>query len=98
MLVNNKKIEALTNDKKVLEEKVNQLQNVSISNDQNIISKNQLIGTWKSRKQSLVFTDSNCDVIGNWIIYYGQEEDASIFYMYKGGKLYITDGGAVLTK
>ena len=40
-------------------------------------------------------TNNNVEVYGNWIIYNGYQ---AVYYMYKDGKLYITDDGVVMLK
>ena len=61
------------------------------------ISKSDLIGTWKSvgSSSSLSFESDNVEVVGNWIIYKGY---MAINYMYRDGRLYISDDGLVMTK
>lgn len=65
-----------------------------------IISKNQLIGTWKDLNSSsvLVFTNDNCQVLGNWIIYNYNNSEMAFAYIYKDGKLYISEAGSTLIK
>ena len=60
------------------------------------ITKNQLLGTWKygTSSQSITFTDENLVMHGNWFEWKGM----AFYYIYKNGKLYISDDGYVLTK
>jgi len=96
-------IEKLENENKAVKTKVdnnyNDLKNL-INNkpsgniNQYTITKNQLLGTWGYDNNSLTFLDSNTEVIENWIIWKGM----TIHYMYKDGKLYISDDGVIMSK
>lgn len=68
-----------------------------VSTNNYTISKNQLVGNWKylNNKNEISFTSNNVEVYGNWIIYNGYQ---AVYYMYKDGKLYITDDGVVMLK
>ena len=65
-----------------------------------IISKSQLIGTWKNINydETLIFTEENSQVLGNWIIYYYNNREMAFSYIYKDGKLYISENGATFIK
>lgn len=66
----------------------------TISN-QYTITKEQLLGTWKySDNSQITFTDENLKIYGNWFEWKGM----SFSYMYKDGKLYVSDDGIVATK
>ncbi len=97
---NNKKIESLSKDQKNLESKVKDLQNTTNSskNSTYTITKEQLLGTWSYGENSITFTDSNCEVIDNWIILHREGYDGDFYYMYKDGKLYTTDDGLIFSK
>ena len=68
-----------------------------VSTNNYTISKNQLVGNWKylNNKNEISFTNNNVEVYGNSIIYNGYQ---AVYYMYKDGKLYITDDGVVMLK
>ena len=60
------------------------------------ITKEQLLGTWNYvvGSSSITFTDENLLVHDNWIEWKGM----AFPYLYKNGKLYISDDGVVLQK
>lgn len=64
------------------------------------ISKSQLIGTWKNINydETIIFTEENSQVLGNWIVYNYNGEEMAFAYIYKDGKLYISEAGATLIK
>lgn len=95
-----KKVTSLESSNKSLKSTINSLSTSSSSKTTNqyTITKKQLIGTWTVDGHNLVFSNSNCDVIGNWIIYHQNGYDSTLYYMYKDGKLYITDDGVVYSK
>lgn len=65
--------------------------------NQYTITKEQLLGTWENIgwNNSETFTNENTEIIGNWIIYKG---NMTLHYMYKDGKLYVTDDGWIMKK
>ena len=96
-----KKVSDLESANKSLKSTIDSLSpsNSSSKSNQYTITKKQLIGTWEySNGHGITFTDSNCDVIDNWIIYHQNSYDSTVYYMYKNGKLYVTDDGQLYTK
>ena len=93
----NNTIEAKYNELKGLI--ASSITNVSKTNNYTI-SKNQLIGTWKDLNSSsvLIFTNDNCQVLGNWVIYNYNNSEMAFAYIYKDGKLYISEAGSTLIK
>lgn len=68
---------------------------ISTTSNQYTITKDQLLGTWKySNNSSITFTDENLRIHGNWLEWKGM----AFPYMYKEGKLYVSDDGYVMTK
>lgn len=59
-----------------------------------LISKNQLLGTWYYGNNNITFTDENLYIYDNWFEWKGM----AFSYIYKDGKLYISDDGLVMTK
>lgn len=90
------------NDKTInssIDTKYNELKslinNNSSTKNNYTISKNQLLGTWKyGSNGKITFTDENLNVYGNWFEWDGM----SFSYMYKDGKLYLSDDGVIMTK
>jgi len=67
----------------------------SNTSNQYTITKGQLLGTWKYNDNSrITFTDENLKIYGNWFEWDGM----SFSYIYKDGKLYVSDDGIVATK
>lgn len=67
----------------------------SSNSNQYTITKNQLLGTWKySTNSEITITDENLKIHGNWFEWKGM----AFSYIYKDGKLYISDDGYVMTK
>ena len=60
------------------------------------ITKEQLLGEWKnlSGNPEITFTDENLTIHDNWFEWNGM----SFSYIYKNGKLYISDNGMILKK
>ena len=83
-----------------IDSKYNELKNLinnklSSSGNQYTITKNQLLGTWKySDGGAITITDENLNIHGNWFEWKGM----AFSYIYKDGKLYISDDGVVMTK
>lgn len=68
---------------------------VSSSGNQYTITKNELLGTWNySDNSKITITDENLRVHGNWFEWKGM----AFSYIYKDGKLFISDDGYVMTK
>lgn len=67
----------------------------SSSGNQYTITKNELLGTWNySDNSKITITDENLRVHGNWFEWKGM----AFSYIYKDGKLFISDDGNVMTK
>lgn len=99
------KISSLENSDKTINSSIdnkyselkNMINNKMTATGNYTISKEQLLGTWNNIGGSgtVTFANDNTEVFDNWIIYKG---NMSVYYMYKDGKLYITDDGMVMTK
>lgn len=71
------------------------INNNQSSTNQYTITKNQLLGTWKySDNSKITITDENLKIHGNWFEWKGM----AFAYIYKDGKLFISDDGYVMTK
>lgn len=67
----------------------------SSSGNQYTITKQELLGTWKySDNSKITITDENLKIHGNWFEWKGM----AFSYIYKDGKLYISDDGYVMSK
>lgn len=84
---------------KNIQDKYNELVkkiNNSNSNSKYTITKEKLLGTWNyvQGNKSITFTNENLVIHDNWIEWKG----LAFPYLYKNGKLYVSDDGVVLKK
>ena len=84
---------------KNIQDKYNELVkkiNNSSSANKYTITKEKLLGTWKyiNGDNSITFTNDNLSIHDNWIEWKGM----AFPYLYKNGKLYVSDDGVVLKK
>ena len=102
----NKMVEELqnndTNISSIIDDKYGDLKeiidNKFVSNSNNYtITKQELVGTWDALgfDDSITFSENGLEIIDNWIVVDGE---STFYYMYKDGKLYVTDNGWIFTK
>lgn len=77
-------------------ELVKKINNSGSASSKYTITKDQLLGAWKdlNGNPEVTFTDENLLVHDNWF----EWKDMAFSYMYKNGKLYISDNGMILQK
>ena len=74
------------------------IDNKFASNSNNYtITEQELVGTWDvlGFDDSITFSENGVEVIDNWIVV---DDESTFYYMYKDGKLYVTDNGWIFTK
>lgn len=103
--LNNKLVELQNSDNNIsstIDNRYNELKgiidNKMVSSSNNYtITKQQLLGTWNivGHDGSQTFYENNFEIVGNWIIF---DDNNTLYYMYKDGKLYVADNGWIFTK